>query len=38
VPAGIKEPVVIAVFGIGPVDIELADPKAEPAPEIWTGR
>jgi hypothetical protein len=28
VPADIKEPVVIAVFGIGPVDIELADPKA----------
>ena len=27
VPAGIKEPVVIAIFGIGPVDIELADPK-----------
>ena len=26
VPAGIKEPVVAAVFGIGPVDIELADP------------
>jgi hypothetical protein len=26
VPAGIKEPVVVAVFGIGPVDIELADP------------
>ncbi len=27
VPAGIQEPVVIAVFGIGPVNIELADPK-----------
>ena len=27
VPAGIKEPVVIAIFGIGPVDIELADPS-----------
>jgi len=27
VPAGIKEPVVIAIFGIGPVDIELADPR-----------
>jgi hypothetical protein len=27
VPAGIKEPVVVAVFGIGPVDIELADPR-----------
>ena len=26
VPSGIKEPVVIAVFGEGPVDIELADP------------
>lgn len=26
VPAGIEEPVVVAVFGIGPVDIELADP------------
>jgi hypothetical protein len=25
-PRGIKEPVVVAVFGIGPVDIELADP------------
>jgi hypothetical protein len=27
VPHGIKEPVVIAIFGIGPVDIRLADPK-----------
>jgi hypothetical protein len=27
VPAGVAEPVVVAVFGIGPVDIELADPK-----------
>jgi len=27
VPAGIKEPVTVPVFGIGPVDIELADPK-----------
>jgi hypothetical protein len=27
IPHGIKEPVVIAVFGIGPVDIRLADPK-----------
>ena len=27
VPAGIKEPVTVAVFGIGPVDIKLADPK-----------
>ncbi len=27
VPDGIKEPVVIAIFGIGPVDIELADPQ-----------
>ena len=27
VPAGVKEPVVIAIFGIGPVDIELADPS-----------
>ncbi len=26
VPANINEPVVVAVFGIGPVDIELADP------------
>ncbi len=26
VPAGIKDPVIVAVFGIGPVDIELADP------------
>ncbi|HTW69301.1 MAG TPA: hypothetical protein VME47_05390 [Acetobacteraceae bacterium] len=26
VPAGIRQPVVVAVFGIGPVDIELADP------------
>jgi hypothetical protein len=26
VPHGIKEPVVIAIFGIGPVDIRLADP------------
>ena len=26
VPQGIKEPVVIAIFGIGPVDIRLADP------------
>jgi hypothetical protein len=25
-PHGIKEPVVIAIFGIGPVDIQLADP------------
>ncbi len=25
-PPGIKEPVVVAVFGIGPADIELADP------------
>ena len=28
VPGGIKEPVVVAVFGVGPVDIGLADPKA----------
>ncbi len=27
VPGQIMEPVVVAVFGIGPVDIELADPK-----------
>jgi len=27
VPAGIKEPVIVAVFGTGPVDIELADPR-----------
>jgi hypothetical protein len=27
VPAQGKEPVVVAVFGIGPVDIQLADPK-----------
>ena len=26
VPRGISEPVVVAVFGIGPVDIKLADP------------
>jgi hypothetical protein len=26
VPSGIKDPVVVAVFGVGPVDIELADP------------
>ncbi len=26
VPHGAKEPVVVAVFGIGPVDIRLADP------------
>ena len=26
VPHSIKEPVVIAIFGIGPVDIRLADP------------
>ncbi len=26
VPSGIKGPVVVAVFGIGPVDIELVDP------------
>ncbi len=25
-PSGIKEPVVVAVFGIGPVRLELADP------------
>jgi hypothetical protein len=30
VPNGIREPVVIAVFGIGPVDIELADPHLPP--------
>ncbi len=27
VPAQVKEPVIVAVFGIGPVDIQLADPK-----------
>ena len=27
VPRGIKEAVVVAVFGVGPVDIELADPR-----------
>jgi hypothetical protein len=27
VPAEVKEPVIVAVFGIGPVDIQLADPK-----------
>jgi hypothetical protein len=27
VPGDRKEPVIIAVFGIGPVDIQLADPK-----------
>jgi hypothetical protein len=26
VPSGITDPVVVAVFGVGPVDIELADP------------
>jgi hypothetical protein len=30
VPHGIKEPVVIAIFGIGPVDIRLADPHLPP--------
>jgi hypothetical protein len=30
VPAGIKEPVVIAIFGIGPVDIKLAEPRQPP--------
>jgi hypothetical protein len=30
VPAGVKEPAVIAIFGLGPVDIELADPKLPP--------
>jgi hypothetical protein len=27
VPAGVSEPVVIAIFGIGPVAIKLADPR-----------
>ena len=27
VPRGIKEAVVVAVFGVGPVNIELADPR-----------
>lgn len=27
VPAGVSDPVVIAIFGIGPVDIKLADPQ-----------
>ena len=27
VPSGVQEPVVVAVFGVGPVDIELADPR-----------
>jgi hypothetical protein len=27
VPAEGKEPVIVAVFGVGPVDIQLADPK-----------
>ena len=27
VPSGIRDAVVVAVFGIGPVDIELADPN-----------
>jgi hypothetical protein len=27
VPNGVPEPVVVAVFGVGPVDIELADPR-----------
>jgi len=26
VPSGVAEPVVIAVFGVGPVDVQLADP------------
>jgi hypothetical protein len=30
VPSRIKEPVTIAIFGLGPVDIELADPKQPP--------
>jgi hypothetical protein len=30
VPAGVKEPVTVAVFGLGPVDIVLADPKLPP--------
>jgi hypothetical protein len=30
VPHGIKESVVIAIFGIGPVDIRLADPHLPP--------
>ena len=35
VPSGIKEPVRIAIFGLGPVDIELADPKQPPWPKVW---
>jgi hypothetical protein len=27
VPSGVSDPVVIAVFGVGPVDIRLADPS-----------
>lgn len=30
VPAGVSQPVIVAVFGMGPVDIELADPKLPP--------
>jgi hypothetical protein len=29
VPNGVPEPVVVAVFGVGPVDIELADPRLQ---------
>jgi hypothetical protein len=27
VPSGVADPVIVAVFGVGPVDIELADPR-----------
>jgi hypothetical protein len=30
VPSGTREPVIIAVFGLGPVDVEIADPKQPP--------
>ena len=30
VPASVREPVTVAVFGLGPVDIILADPKQPP--------
>jgi hypothetical protein len=27
VPSGVADPVVVAVFGVGPVDVQLADPR-----------
>jgi hypothetical protein len=35
VPADGKEPALIAVFGIGPVDIRLADPKQPSWRKVW---